>query len=140
MQVDVVYVIASFISAGGVIAFLYRQLITSKDALLESERKNFALILAQKDADSKEQDSIKKSYQEIAQEAQQTAINTANFYREKDGKPPLIIAAAVVPESHSPPTAMQRETALIASMRAVIANIRLATGQDPRKEHGPDED
>jgi len=121
-------VLGIFGGAGAVIAFLFRLLIASKD-------REFAMLLAQKEVERLDLEGMKKSYQEIAVEAQQTAINTANYYREKyESKPPLIIVAPVVSESHSPSTARQRETAFIATMRATMANIRLATGQESRPE------
>lgn len=118
---------ATLIGAASVIAFLYRALIVSKDR--ESNQ-----VLLQKDAAIAELVSIKKSYEEVAQDAIKSATATVNHYRQKEGKPPMIPIAPVISESHSPSTAKQRETARIATMRATMANIRLLSGQIPRAE------
>lgn len=113
--------------AGGVIAFLFRALILSKD-------KEVASISAQNDREQKELEGLKKSYQEIAAEALRSATETANYYRAKEGLPPVVLLAPVVSESHSPSTRQQREEALVATMRANMAAVKLAVGQAPRPE------
>lgn len=121
------YAITIIAGAGAIIALLFRLLITAKD-------EKTALLIAQKDSLLAERDSVRKSYEEIAAEAIKSARDNANYYREKEGKPPLIMAAPVIPESHSPSTAKQREAAHIQTMRAAVAVIKLAAGQPPRSE------
>jgi hypothetical protein len=82
----------------------------------------------------KESEGFKKSYQEIALEAVKAQAETTNYYRVKDGKPPLAIVAPVISESHSPSTQQQREAALIATLRAKVAAAKLADDQEPRQE------
>ncbi len=128
---DTAYLLAILAGAGGVIAFLFRALISSKDRELAS-------IIAEKDKEAAELTSMKKSYQEIAQEAVKSALGTTNYYREKDGKPPILPVAPVISESHSASTSLQREVAVIQTLRATITQIMLEAGQEPRKEpeHG----
>lgn len=122
------------LGAGGVIGLLFRLLMTSKD-------REFALLSAQKDKYASDLESVKKSYQEIAAEALKSALDTANYYRQREGKAPIIPTAPVISESHSPSTPEQREAALVATMRAVMAKVKLITGQPPREEppKAPDE-
>lgn len=134
LVIEGVYVLAILGGAGTVIAFLFKLLMGAKD-------KETALLLAQKDAEMREKDkaradleSVKKSYQEIAAEALRSATETANYYRQREGKPPIIPLAPVVSESHSPSTAAQRETALIQTMRATMAHVKSVVGQEPRPE------
>ena len=127
LPIDSIYVLAMLSGSGIVIATLFKLLISSKD-------REFAAILAQKDKALADLDGMKKSYQEIAAEAVKSATETANYYRAKEGKAPLILAPPVVSESHSPSTAMQREVAFIQTMRATVAKIKEVTGQEPRAE------
>lgn len=127
IQIETPYALAIMGGAGAVIALLFRLLITAKDEAA-------ALLLADKDRELAERLSMQKSYQEIAAEAIKSATETTNYYRAKEGKPPLIMAAPVVSESQSPSTAKQREVALIATMRASMAHIILENGQEPRAE------
>jgi hypothetical protein len=127
IEIGTVWVLATLGGAGGVIAALFHLLISSKD-------REYALLLAQKDKENAELISVKKSYQEITQEALKSAVDVTNFYRAKEGKPPIIPVAPVVSESHSPSTAAQREAALIATMRATMAQVKVVTGQEPRQE------
>lgn len=125
------WVLAAMGGAGTVIAVLFKLLIASKDKELQT-------VIAQTEDEKKELEGLKKSYQEIATEALKSATEAANYYREKEGKPPVALLAPVVSEAHSPSTARQRENALIATMRANMAAVKLATGQLPRPEpeHG----
>ncbi len=123
----VVTLVATLGGSGTVIAALFHLLISSKD-------REYALLLSQRDAALKDSESMKKSYQEIAAEALKSATETTNYYRAKEGKPPLIPVAPVISESQSPSTEKQRETALIQTMRAEMAKIKLETGQQPRAE------
>lgn len=127
INVDGLWVLATLAGAGGVIAFLFRLLIASKD-------REFNLLLGQKDRELAESESRKRSYSEMTSEAIASATQTTNYYRAKEGKPPLIVVAPVVSEGHSPSTKEQREAAEIATMRAQIARIKLVTGQEPRPE------
>ncbi len=108
----------------GVVALLFRLVMTGKDAAISDLRLEIT------DLKSKQ-----KSYQEVADEALKSARETANYYRAKYEKlPPIMPLAPVISESHSPSTAKQREEAAIATMRAGMAQIKLATGQEPREE------
>lgn len=127
MTFEPLYILAILGGAGGVIAFLFRLLISSKD-------RETALLLAEKDRAYKEVEDLKKSYKEIAIEALQSAQETTAYYRAKEGKPPILPVAPIISESHSPSTQKQRETAEVATMRAKIAQIKMEEGQEPRKE------
>lgn len=134
------YLIGVFVGAGGVIAFLFRLLVTSMSRELAAEKERFAMILAAKDATQRETVEQKKIYQEVASEAIRSAAETTNFYRQREGKPPLLLPVPVIPEGSSPSTARQLEQAQAASMRAAMVTIKAAVGQEPRKEpgHGTD--
>jgi hypothetical protein len=120
------YILAGFASLGGVVAVLYRGIIAAKDATIENLRK-----------DNTELQSKLKSYEEIAAEALKSAMETANYYRKKyEDKPPIMPLAPVISESHSDSTSRQRAEADIATKRAVMAQIKLALGQEPRSEPG----
>lgn len=129
MTIEAPYLLAIFAGAGGVIALLFRLLISSKDKELTS-------VIASMNARLEEVEGLKKVYQEVAAEAVRSAAETTNFYRQKEGKPPIILPASVVPEGKSPPSVKQLEAAQAASFRAAMAAIKLATGQAPRKEPG----
>lgn len=116
------------IGAGGVIAYLFRLVMAAKD-------REYALLLKEKDHDNAELAEVKKSYAEIAKEAVRGYAETANFYRQREGLPPLMLPPAVISESHSPPTEKQKETAFIQTLRAGMARIKEEMGQTPRKEH-----
>lgn len=120
--------------AGTVIALLFKLLIGAKDQLLASKQREYELAYAELMAEKAEETSRKKSYQEIATEAIKSATDTANYYRQKEGKSPIIPLAPVVSESHSPSTEKQRETAIISTLRAEMAKVKLMTGQEPRPE------
>lgn len=119
--------ISALAGAGGVIAFLFRALIVAKD-------REAALVMAEKDWLLAEKISAEKSYKELAAEALKSAIDTTNFYRAKEGKPPIIPLPAVVPEGHSPSDKKQINTAELQTMRATLAQVKVASGQEPRKE------
>ena len=123
MLIEAPYVIAAFVSAGGVIAFLYRALIQSK----ETEIVNLKAQL-------EEEKSLNATFQDVAKEAIKSAIETTNFYRQKEGKPPLILPSPVVSEGSSPPTTRQKSAALASTMRAVMVIIRESENQEPRRE------
>lgn len=132
IEISAGWVFAFIAGSGGVIAFLFRLLISSKDATIASMEKAAQLALEASKREVDEQKSMKVSYQDIAQEATKSMLETTNYYRAKDGKPPVLIVAPVVPESHSPSTMLQREVAGIASLRAIMAATKEATGQEPR--------
>lgn len=104
----------------GAVTMLFKLLIAAKDQAYSSK-------LA-------ELESVKKSYQEIAAEAVKSAVDTTNFYRAKEGKPPVLLVAPVISESHSPSTLIQREVAAIQTLRATVAQVKLEENQPPRKE------
>lgn len=113
--------------AGTIIAFLFKLYIAARD-------REHALLLAQKDTALVELDGARKSYQEMASEAIKSALDTASYYRAKEGKPPIVLPAPVISESHSPSTEKQREVAFIQTLRATIVAIKEATGQTTRAE------
>jgi hypothetical protein len=126
MSIDPLYILALFAGSGTVIGVLFKLLISSKDALILSKEREYALALADKDKVNHDLDALKKSYASIAEDAVKTAIDTTNFYRRKyEDKPPLVITAPVLPESHSPSTEAQREAAAIATLRAAMAVVAL---------------
>ena len=133
-----VIIATMLLGSGAVIAFLFKLLISSKDremALLIAEKDRMRFEIETRNRQNEiEMESIKKSYEEMAAEALKSARDTANYYRAKEGKPPIIPVAAVISESHSPSTAKQREAAAIQTMRAEMAQIKLAVGQSPRLE------
>lgn len=95
----------------------------------------FKLVMSSHAKEVAQLESVKKSYEEIASEAIKSAKETADFYRQKyEGKAPIILAAPVISESHSPSTRIQRETAAVATLRATLAKIKLDMGQEPRRE------
>jgi ABC-type phosphate transport system auxiliary subunit len=78
-------------------------------------------------------EALKRTYQEMAGEAIRSAKQTADFYRLKhENKPPIVLDEPVVPESSSPPSRLQKETATLATMRANMARIKREMGQAPR--------
>lgn len=127
IAIEGVYILALLGGAGSVIAYLFHSLITAKD-------REAALAMKEKDRMLLELEGMKKSYQEIAAEAVKSFREVTNFYRAKEGKPPVVLAPPVISESHSPSTAIQRETAAIQTMRAAMAKIKEETGQEPREE------
>jgi hypothetical protein len=138
ITVETPYILAFLAGAGGVIALLFRLLITSKDekyaAIISEKETANALALKEKDIAIAEKDSVNKSYKEMATEAVKSATDMANFMRHKDGQPPIIPVAPVISESHSPSTEKQREAAEIATLRARLAATKLAVGQEAREE------
>lgn len=111
----------------GVVAALFKLLIKEKDD-------KHAAALAERAKDAIECDGMKRAYQDIAAEAIKSAQATTDFYRQRDGHPPMLMLAPVVSEGHSPSTTRQREAANIATMRAQVAAIKLAMNQEPRGE------
>jgi len=105
------------------ISMLFKLLMDAKNAQIKALNDQNAGLL-----------SIQKSYEEMADEAIKSAKETLNFYRQKDGKPPVVFDAKVISESHSPSTALQRLTADIATKRAALAKIKLTADQAPRLE------
>lgn len=126
------YLLAGFVALAGTVAYLYRALMAKADAIETS--------LKAENADLK---AKVKSLETIADEGRETALQIANWYRTKyEGKAPIIPLVPVVPEANSPSTERQRVEARIATLRAGLAEIRLATGLEPRPtpekavEHG----
>lgn len=110
-----------------VISFLFYALIGAKDAAN-------ALALADRDRAISRLEAQQKAYEEMADEAVRSALEIANAYRIRDGQAPIIPRADVVPESHSPPSDMQRTAAALATLRALMVDIREAEGMKPRVE------
>lgn len=118
----------------GAIRYLYNALIASYNALIAAMNTVAKAEKDEKDRVIAELTSVKKSYQEIADEAMRSLQETTNFYRKKNGEPPVAFLAPVVSESHSPSTERQREAALVQTMRAKMAAMKLASGLPPREE------
>ena len=129
-MIETPYVIAILTGGGGAIATLFALLRASWDKQLTDKERQ----IIDKDKQLEEQKSINKTLYGIADEAVKSAIDTTNFYRAKDGKPPVLVVAPVVPEGSSPPSMMQRDAALIATMRANMAAVKIAASQEPRRE------
>lgn len=117
-------IIAVVTTLAGAVIFMFKLFASGKEKQLADKDKQIA-----------ELESTKKSWEEIAMEGIKSAKETADFYREKyESKPPILLAAPVISESHSPSTRAQRETARVATARASLANIKLVMGQTPRTE------
>ncbi len=127
LTIETPYALAVLAGSGTVIAFLFRALIVSKD-------REFASLMREKEADNLELKERNKSFQELAVESAKFANDLANFYRLKEGKGPIAVVAPVVPESHSPPNEKQREAAVIQTLRAKMAAIKVAMDFEPREE------
>jgi hypothetical protein len=127
ITVDAPYVLAIMAGAGSVVGILFKLLIASRD-------REFALILAERDRSIAELEGIKKSYSDMAAEAVKASRDITNYYREKLGESPLVPTAPVISESHSPSTAKQREAAFVQTLRADLAQVKLASNQPPRVE------
>lgn len=127
VDLGVGWVIGLLSGSGAVIAYLFRMLITSHN-------EKYELLLAEKERQNKELETAKNSLKEIAAEAVRSYLATANHYRQKEGHPPIVPLAPVVSERQSPPTKEQIEVAEIATLRARMAQINLATGIAPRRE------
>lgn len=134
IQLSPVYLLAILAGAGSIIALLFKLLISTKDNLIAAKEREFSVLVAQKDKALADLDSVNKSYREIADEALKSAADTLAHYRQKEGKPPVVPLANVLPESHSPSTPEQRVTADVATMRQKLAQIKIAAGQAPREE------
>lgn len=117
--------LAAVTGAGGVIALLFKMLIASKEKEIENLKSQLA-----------DMESVKDTFKDVAAEAMRSVVETTNYYRIKDGKPPLILPIKVVAEGSSPPKERQREAATAATMRATMVVIKEATGQEVRKEPG----
>lgn len=137
---SVTYLIGVLVGAGGVIAFLFRALIKSKDDLIIAKEKEHERVRQDLEAERKEEEARKKVYQEMANEGIKSAIETANFYRKKEGKPPIIPVPPVISESNSPSTSAQRETAEVSTMRAKMEQVKRMMGQEARQEPPRDTD
>jgi len=115
--------VAVVTALAGAISMLFKLVMDSKNAQIKALNDQIAGLV-----------SIQKSYEEMADEAIKSAKDTLNFYRQQEGKPPVIFDAKVISESHSPSTALQRLTADIATKRAALAKIKLTADQEPRVE------
>lgn len=140
---------ASVLIACGVVitAFgvLFKLLIGSKDELVKAEKaradalekkaeEQRAVDRAEAERLYKELESRKKSHEEIAAEAVKSNREMAAYILRQQGKPPLEYIAPVISESQSPSTEKQREEARIATLRAEMAQIKKAVGQEARVE------
>lgn len=110
--------------AGGVIALLFRLLIASKDEVLAS-------VLKERDRIVSELTAERNSAKEFGREALQSALDTANYYRSQQGKPPLIPVGAVAPPTNSPSTLKQRVADELGPHWATLALIKLHSAQEP---------
>lgn len=123
LELDVGWLISVLVGAGGVIAFLFRMIVTDKNKQID------ALT-----ARNTQLENTKQSYEDMAIEGVKSARATANYYLQKEGKPPIIPLVPVISESHSPSTEEQREAARIATLRAEMAQVKVVMGQPPREE------
>jgi hypothetical protein len=98
----------------GVIATLFRMLMSSKDAQLVSMT------------------SERDSYKEIADDAVGTLEARVNMEREHRGEAPFKAIAPVIPEHNSPTTQKQVNTAHLATLRARFTAATMALGFPPR--------
>lgn len=62
--------------------------------------------------------------------------SVANRIRKSKGDKPIKTLAAVIPESSSPPTEQQKQTASIATVRARQAMLRIDLDLPPQREDG----
>jgi hypothetical protein len=123
IELDVGWLLTTLGGAGAVIAFLFRMIVKDKNDQI-----------ADKNAQILRMENTKHSYEDMTVEAIKSARATANFYLARDGKPPIVPLAPVISESHSPSTEDQREAARIATLRAEMAQVKVAVGQPPRVE------
>jgi len=124
VEVSAAWVLATLAGAGGVIAFLFRALITSKD-------REYSLLLKEKERDIKELENLWKSFRDISIDSVKVTTARENAFRAKENLPPLPIVVPVVPESFSPSTVIGRANADIATLRAKMEQIKISAGQDP---------
>lgn len=94
----------------------------------------FKLVLASHKREVKVLEDDKNRLESIADEGISSALDTANQLLRKEGLPLVIPLAKVVPEGASPSTPRTREDARLATKRAIMAQIKLAMKQEPRKE------
>lgn len=135
------------IAVTGGLIFLFRAYILAKDKIIEGLEKEKTLLqeksdkaLAEKEAERKEEEALKKIFAEVGAEAVRSAFDSNNQKRKQDGKSPLALLAPIVSEGQSPPTSKQMEAARAGTMRAALAAIKLDAGQEPRKEPGTVDD
>jgi len=124
VEVSAAWVLATLAGAGGVIAFLFRALITSKD-------REYSLLLKEKERDIKELEQLWKSFRDISVSNEKVMRIRENLFRSKECLAPLEEPIPVVPESSSPTTELQRATAQIATLRASLVQIRESAGIAP---------
>lgn len=111
----------------GALVFVFKMYVSNRDAQDLAKEKL-------REKEQAELDGFRKSYQEIAIEATKAARVIADREMVRLGKPPVAVVAQVVSESHSPSTSKQREDALVQSMRAQLAAVKISTEQPPREE------
>jgi hypothetical protein len=128
-SVDPAWVLTTFVALGGVISGLFYIYKAQVDKQITDLQKQL-----------EETKQLNKTLYSVAEEGAKSALTMANYIRAKEGKPPVPLVAPVVPEGNSPPNATQREAALLATMRANLAAVKLATGQEARKEPTSDPD
>lgn len=75
----------------------------------------------------------RESYQQIAAEAVEHLEEATNQALAARGEPPLVVVAAVVPEHSSPVSPQQKNTALVATLRARLVAVMAALGLPPRE-------
>lgn len=133
IQIETPYALAILTGSGVVIGTLFKLLISSKDrehatALREKDMLLKELVEARNNAEA-----LNKSNREIAADAVKSATDMLNFFRSKEGLPPVLPLAAVLPESHSPSTPKQREAAELETIKATLAAVKLAAGLPPKE-------
>lgn len=131
MQIESAHVVALIITAGGVIGYLFKLVLESKDD-------KFTIITATKDRQLEEAKILIKTYRDIAQEAIAAFADNENNHRKQAGKETLTLPVGVVAEGSSPPSKEQLEAAKLATMRNAMAILKRETGLPPRELPGGD--
>jgi len=124
IEISTAWMLATLAGAGGVIAFLFRALITSKD-------REYSFLLREKERDLKELETLWKSFRDISLANEKVMRIRENAFRAKEGLPALDEPAPVVPEAFSPSTELARANAEISTLRASLVQIRKSAGIQP---------
>lgn len=113
----------------GAIGYIFRLLMQSKDAQIAAAEAATKL---------RDEESAKKSYKEIAEEAVAMAELRVNRERRASGYESTRVVAPVVPEHSSPVTTEQQKTADLQTLRARVTAATLALGLPAREPGAPE--
>jgi len=119
--------VALLVGAGGVIAFLFRMIISEKDAKAK-------LIVEEKDRLIADLISERKTNKEIRDDAVKALLQQANWNRAQIGQPPIVVEPPVIPLSNSPSTEKQRDAADVQTAMATLAKLKREMGLEPKEE------